>query len=105
MKRVTASGVFYKNNETRHWQWRAAIRIFEILQFLLLFLININLIIIIITKNCPTGDVVDKPLKEEQSRDIKGNTNVRGSYIFSTFLGKDEFYWLVVLSEKGYCEY
>jgi hypothetical protein len=26
-------------NEARHWQWRVAIRIFEILRFLLLFLI------------------------------------------------------------------
>jgi hypothetical protein len=34
-----ASGAFPKNNETRHCQWRAAIRIFEILRFSLLFLI------------------------------------------------------------------
>jgi hypothetical protein len=38
-KPVTGSGAFCKNNKTRHWQWRAAIRIFEILRFSLLFLI------------------------------------------------------------------
>jgi hypothetical protein len=41
-KRATVSGVFRKNNETRqthHYQWRAAIRIFGILRFSLLFLI------------------------------------------------------------------
>jgi hypothetical protein len=43
-KRVTGSGAFHKNNEMRHcrprhWQWRAAIRIFEILRFSFLFLI------------------------------------------------------------------
>jgi hypothetical protein len=45
-KRVIGSGAFHKNNETHHWQWRATIRIFEILQFSFLFLI-----IIIINKN------------------------------------------------------
>jgi hypothetical protein len=39
MKRVTDSGTFRKNNKTRYCQWRAAIRIFEILRFSLLFLI------------------------------------------------------------------
>jgi hypothetical protein len=34
-KRATGSGAF----RLRHWQWRAAIRIFEILYFSLLFLI------------------------------------------------------------------
>jgi hypothetical protein len=40
-KHVTGCGVFHKNNEnneTRHWQWRAAIHIFKILRFSLLFL-------------------------------------------------------------------
>jgi hypothetical protein len=38
-KRATVSGAFCKNNETSHWQWRVAIRIFEILRFSFLFLI------------------------------------------------------------------
>jgi hypothetical protein len=38
-KRATGSGAFRKNKETRHCQWRAAIRIFENLLFSLLFLI------------------------------------------------------------------
>jgi hypothetical protein len=48
--------VFRKNNETRHWQWRVAIRIlriiriFEILRFFTLIFNNINLIKLIITK-------------------------------------------------------
>lgn len=41
-------------------------------------------------RNLPAGDVVDKLLKEWQSRDIKGNTNVHGSYSFSAFLGEHE---------------
>lgn len=41
-------------------------------------------------RNLPAGDVVDKLLKEWQSRDIKGKTNVRGSYSFSAFLGEYE---------------
>lgn len=41
-------------------------------------------------RNLPAGDVVDKLLKEWQSRDIKGETNVRGSYSFSAFLGEYE---------------
>ncbi|KAJ4812324.1 hypothetical protein LUZ62_024890 [Rhynchospora pubera] len=41
-------------------------------------------------QNLPTGDVVDKLLKEWQSIDIKGQTNVRGSYSFSAFLGEHE---------------
>jgi hypothetical protein len=39
MKRATASGMFRKNNETHHCQWRTAIHIFKILRFSLLFLI------------------------------------------------------------------
>jgi hypothetical protein len=38
-KRVIANSAFPKNNETRHCQWHAAIHIFEILRFSLLFLI------------------------------------------------------------------
>jgi hypothetical protein len=58
-KRATDSDAF----RPRHWQWRAAIRIFEILRFSLLFLI-----IIIINKNGQIG--VAPPAKQHFYRHI-----------------------------------
>ncbi|KAJ3679875.1 hypothetical protein LUZ60_016153 [Juncus effusus] len=42
--------------------------------------------------NLPTGNLVDKLLKEWQSKDINGETNEHGSYSFSGFLGEYKVY-------------